>query len=110
MAGDRERRRGRSDDVDARPAALGEERAQLAVAVQQTRKDTEHGHDVGRERALLERAVAGSDDSVLLPEEREQVFAAIIRAARSGQRREAASSAAATATGADASVPAGSAV
>jgi chorismate mutase len=97
VPGDLERLRGRIDDVDARIAALVEERAQLAVAVQQTRKDSEHGHDVGRERELLERAVAGADDSVLLPEEREQVFSAIIRAARSAQRRQAAAVAAATA-------------
>src|SRR4029079_16711377 len=61
VPGDLERLRGSIDDVDARIAALIEERAQLAVAVQQTRKDTEHGHDVGRERELLERAIAGSD-------------------------------------------------
>lgn len=112
VPGDLERLRGRIDDVDARIAALIEERAQLAVAVQQTRKDTDHGHDVGRERALLERAVAGSDDSVLLPEEREQVFAAIIRAARSAQRRQAAAAAAAAAmngSSESAEVPAGSA-
>jgi 3-deoxy-7-phosphoheptulonate synthase len=97
VPGDLERLRGRIDDVDARIAALIEERAQLAVAVQQTRKETDHGHDVERERALLERAVTGSDDSVLLPEEREQVYAAIIRAARSAQRRQAAAVAASAA-------------
>ena len=69
---------------------------------------------MGRERELIERAVAGADDSVLLPEEREQVFSAIIRAARSAQRRQAATTAAATAAAADATaepteVPAGSA-
>jgi 3-deoxy-7-phosphoheptulonate synthase len=112
VPGDLERLRGRIDDVDARLAALVEERAQLAVAVQQTRKDTDHGHDVGRERALIERAVAGGDDSVLLPEEREQVFSAIVRAARSAQRRQAALTAAAAAApeGTEAAeVPAGSA-
>jgi 3-deoxy-7-phosphoheptulonate synthase len=97
VPGDLERLRGRIDDVDARIAALIEERAQLAVAVQQTRKETDHGHDVERERALLERAVTGSDDSVLLPEEREQVYSAIIRAARSAQRRQAAAVAASAA-------------
>jgi chorismate mutase len=97
VPGDLERLRGRIDDVDARIAALIEERAQLAVAVQQTRKDTDHGDDVERERALLERAAAGSEDSVLLPEEREQVYAAIIRAARSAQRRQAAAVAASAA-------------
>ncbi len=44
------------DDVDTRLAALIEERAQLAVAVQHTRTSTDHGHDVSRERALLEKA------------------------------------------------------
>jgi 3-deoxy-7-phosphoheptulonate synthase len=97
VPGDLERLRGRIDDVDARIAALIEERAQLAVAVQQTRKESDHGHDVGRERELLERAVAGSEDSVLLPQEREQVYSAIIRAARSAQRRQAAAAAASTA-------------
>jgi 3-deoxy-7-phosphoheptulonate synthase len=97
VPGDLERLRGRIDDVDARLAALIEERAQLAVAVQQTRQDGDHGHDVGRERALLERATAGTDDSVLLPEEREHVYSAIIRAARSAQRRQAAAVAASTA-------------
>jgi hypothetical protein len=41
--------------------------------------------------------VTGSDDSVLLPEEREQVYGAIIRAARSAQRRQAAAVAASAA-------------
>jgi 3-deoxy-7-phosphoheptulonate synthase len=108
VPGDLERLRGRIDDVDARLAALLEERAQLAVAVQQTRSAGDHGHDVGRERALLERAVS-SEGSVLLPEEREQVFSAIIRAARSAQRRQAATTAAAAAVvETDTSVPAGS--
>ena len=97
VPGDLERLRGRIDDVDARIAALIEERAQLAVAVQQTREESDHGHDVGRERELLERATAGSEDSVLLPGEREQVYSAIIRAARSAQRRQAAAVAASTA-------------
>ena len=56
IPGDLERLRGRIDDVDARLAALVEERAQLAVAVQHTRSGTDHGHDVSRERALLDRA------------------------------------------------------
>jgi 3-deoxy-7-phosphoheptulonate synthase len=108
VPGDLERLRGRIDDVDARLAALLEERAQLAVAVQQTRSAGDHGHDVGRERALLERAVS-SEGSVLLPEEREQVFSAIIRAARSAQRRQAATTAAAAAVvETDTTVPAGS--
>jgi 3-deoxy-7-phosphoheptulonate synthase len=96
-----DRLRGRIDDVDARLAALIEERAELAVAVQQTRAGDDHGHDVLRERALLERA-AGTDGSVLTPDEREMVFAAIVRASRSAQRRQAASVAAAAAIPIDA--------
>jgi 3-deoxy-7-phosphoheptulonate synthase len=96
VPGDLARLRGRIDDVDSRLAALVEERAQLAVAVQQTRAENDHGHDVGRERALMERA-ATAGGSVLTSDEREQVYAAIIRAARSAQRRQAAADAAAEA-------------
>ncbi len=92
IPGDLDRLRGRIDDVDARLAALLEERAQLAVAVQQTRPTGDHGHDVGRERALLERA-ATVEGGVLTPEEREQVFSAILRVSRSAQRRQAAQAA-----------------
>jgi 3-deoxy-7-phosphoheptulonate synthase len=84
-----ERLRDRIDDVDARLAALLEERAHLAVAVQQTRSSGDHGHDVARERALLERAAA-SEDSVLSAQEREMVFGSILRASRSAQRRSSA--------------------
>jgi chorismate mutase len=91
-----ERLRARIDDVDARMAALLDERAELAVAVQQTRQHDDHGHDVYRERALLERA-ASIDGGVLTVEEREMVFSAIIRASRSAQRRQAATVAAAAA-------------
>jgi 3-deoxy-7-phosphoheptulonate synthase len=91
-----ERLRARIDDVDARMAALLDERAELAVAVQQTRQYDDHGHDVYRERALLERA-ASIDGGVLTVEEREMVFSAIIRASRSAQRRQAATVAAAAA-------------
>jgi 3-deoxy-7-phosphoheptulonate synthase len=93
-----ERLRARIDDVDARLAALLEERVELAVAVQQTRGRDDHGHDVARERALLERA-ASVDGGALTPEEREMVFAAILRASRSAQRRQAAELAAAGANG-----------
>jgi len=84
-----ERLRDRIDDVDARLAALLEERAHLAVAVQQTRSSGDHGHDVARERALLERAAA-SEGSVLSAQEREMVFGSILRASRSAQRRSSA--------------------
>jgi 3-deoxy-7-phosphoheptulonate synthase len=91
-----ERLRARIDDVDARLAALLEERAELAVAVQQTRDREDHGHDVGRERALLERATS-AEGGVLTPEEREMVYAAILRASRSAQRRGIAGAVAASA-------------
>lgn len=107
VPGDLERLRARIDDVDARMAALLEERAELAVAVQQTRSDGDHGHDVSRERALLQRAMS-AEGGLLLPEEREQVFGAIIRVARSAQRRQAATVAAAAADQTT-DVPAGSA-
>jgi len=85
--------RTRIDDVDARLASLLEERAQLAVAVQQTRPTGDHGHDVARERALLERA-GSVDGGALTSEERQQVFASILRVSRAAQRRQAAVAAA----------------
>ena len=90
-----ERLRARIDDVDARMAALLEERAELSVAVQQTRRSDDHGHDVSRERALLERA-AKTEGGILTAEERGMVFSAMLRALRAAQRREAAATAAAT--------------
>jgi 3-deoxy-7-phosphoheptulonate synthase len=93
-----ERLRGRIDDVDARLGALLEERGELAVAVQRTRDPNDHGHDVARERALLERAVS-LEGGALTSEEREMVFAAILRASRSAQRRGAAVAAAASSNG-----------
>jgi 3-deoxy-7-phosphoheptulonate synthase len=92
---ERQRLRGRIDDVDARLAALLDERAELSVAVQQTREQDDHGHDVGRERELIARA-SQADDSVLTAEEREMVFGAILRVSRSAQRRSAAADAAAS--------------
>ena len=95
---ERRRLRARIDDVDARLAALLEERAELSVAVQQTRSTGEHGHDVSRERELLERA-SQADGGVLVAEEREAVFATILRVSRSAQRRNAAAHEAAAASG-----------
>ncbi len=86
---ERKRLRARIDDVDSRIASLLEERAELSVAVQQTREPSDHGHDVGRERELIERA-ARSGEGVLTPEEVEMVFGAILRVSRSAQRRNAA--------------------
>ena len=100
-----ERLRLRIDDVDARMAALLEERAELSVAVQQTRRSDDHGHDVSRERALLERA-SKVEGGVLTAEEREMVFSAMLRALRSAQRREAASQAAASGAPASSGTPA----
>jgi chorismate mutase len=99
---ERRRLRARIDDVDARLAALLEERAELSVAVQQTRAADDHGHDVSRERELLERA-AHAEGGTLTPDEREQVFAAILRVSRSAQRRSAAARAAADGAGSDVS-------
>ena len=87
--------RARIDDVDSRIASLLEERAELSVAVQQTRDAGDHGHDVNRERALIEKASHAEEDGVLTPEEREMVFGAILRVSRSAQRRSAAADAAA---------------
>ncbi len=102
---ERRRLRARIDDVDARLAALLEERAELSVAVQQTRSTGEHGHDVSRERELLERA-SQADGGVLMAEEREAVFATILRVSRSAQRRNAAAREAAAASGLAAGSPA----
>ena len=90
---ERARLRARIDDVDTRIAALIEERAELSVAVQHTRDADDHGHDVTRERELLEKAARGPE-GVLTPEEREMVFGAILRVSRSAQRRNAATDAA----------------
>jgi len=90
---ERARLRARIDDVDSRLAALIEERAELSVAVQHTRESSDHGHDVTRERELIEKATHGPN-GVLTPEEREMVFGAIMRVSRSAQRRNAAADAA----------------
>ncbi|MFO1539528.1 MAG: bifunctional 3-deoxy-7-phosphoheptulonate synthase/chorismate mutase [Chloroflexota bacterium] len=81
-----ERLRGRIDDIDQRIAALVDERAELAVAVQQSKGTEDHGHDVSRERALIERATR-TEGGVLTDEERGQVFQAIVRVSRAAQRR-----------------------
>ena len=91
---ERKRLRARIDDVDSRLASLLEERAELSVAVQQTRDAGDHGHDVSRERELIEKASHSADEGVLTPEEREMVFGAILRVSRSAQRRNAAADAA----------------
>lgn len=97
---ERKRLRTRIDDVDARIAALLEERAELSVAVQHTREADDHGHDVTRERALIEKAAQSEEAGVLTPDEREMVFSAILRVSRAAQRRNAAADAAAAGSGA----------
>jgi len=80
--------RGRIDQVDRRIAALLQERAALALEVQEARGLDRHGHDVARERELLEQAAQASGGP-LEPEELTAIFGAILRASRSAQRRRA---------------------
>jgi len=77
------------DGVDGRLVALLQERAVLALQVQRVRGLDSHGHDVARERELLERAASG-DAGPLTPEELTTVFSAVVRVSRAAQRREAA--------------------
>ena len=78
--------RARIDELDSGIVTLLQERAAVALEVQQLRGDA-HGHDVTREQELLERAAAG--DGVLTPDEMTMVFGSILRASRSAQRRHA---------------------
>jgi 3-deoxy-7-phosphoheptulonate synthase len=80
--------RSRIDELDARLAALVQERAALALQVQQLRGVETHGHDVTREQELLERAAKG-EMGPLTPDEITAVFGAVLRVSRSAQRREA---------------------
>ncbi|MGZ8474652.1 MAG: bifunctional 3-deoxy-7-phosphoheptulonate synthase/chorismate mutase [Candidatus Limnocylindria bacterium] len=80
--------RDRIDDLDARLAAMVQERAALALEVQRRRAPNAHGHDVNRERALLERAASGTDGP-MTPVELTMVFDALLRASRAVQRRHA---------------------
>lgn len=86
--------RERIDDADARLADLLQERAALALEVQRRRDPRLHGHDVRRERDLLERA-AGGAPGPMSPVELTMVFDAVLRASRSVQRRHAQSAIAA---------------
>jgi 3-deoxy-7-phosphoheptulonate synthase len=88
VAGGIEELRTRIDDMDARLAELIQERAAVALEVQRRRDPGAHGHDVRRERALLERA-AGIGSGPMTPVELTMVFDAILRASRSVQRRHA---------------------
>jgi 3-deoxy-7-phosphoheptulonate synthase len=80
--------RTRIDEMDSRLADLVQERAAVALEVQRRRDPGAHGHDVRRERALLERA-ASSGSGPMTPVELTMVFDAILRASRSVQRRHA---------------------
>ncbi len=80
--------RERIDDTDARLADLLQERATLALEVQRRRDPHVHGHDVRRERDLLERA-ANAAPGPMTPVELTMVFDAVLRASRSVQRRHA---------------------
>lgn len=80
--------RDRIDDMDTRLADLVQERAALALEVQRRRDPHVHGHDVRRERDLLERA-ANSTSGPMTPVELTMVFDAVLRASRSVQRRHA---------------------
>jgi 3-deoxy-7-phosphoheptulonate synthase len=80
--------RARIDDTDTRLADLVQERAALALEVQRHRDPHVHGHDVKRERDLLERAANGTPGP-MTPVELTMVFDAILRASRSVQRRHA---------------------
>ncbi len=81
--------RARIDELDAKLVNLLEERAQLAVAVQDAKGPAGHGHDVERERALMKRAV-DTAGGVMEADELQTVLAAVLRASRSVQRRHAA--------------------
>jgi 3-deoxy-7-phosphoheptulonate synthase len=78
--------RDRIDDLDTRLVEMVQERAALALEVQRRRDPDAHGHDVRRERALLERAATGTTGP-MTPVELTMVFDAVLRASRSVQRR-----------------------
>ncbi|MEO6294466.1 MAG: bifunctional 3-deoxy-7-phosphoheptulonate synthase/chorismate mutase [Candidatus Limnocylindria bacterium] len=80
--------RDRIDDLDARLAEMVQERASLALEVMRRRDAGAHGHDVRRERELLERAASGTTGP-MTPVELTMVFDALLRASRSVQRRHA---------------------
>jgi 3-deoxy-7-phosphoheptulonate synthase len=80
--------RDRIDDLDSRLADLVQERAALALEVQRRRDPHVHGHDVRRERDLLERAANGTPGP-MTPIELTMVFDAVLRSSRSVQRRHA---------------------
>jgi 3-deoxy-7-phosphoheptulonate synthase len=88
--------RQRIDQLDSDLVALLEERARLAIAVQDAKGSEGHGHDVERERELMRRAVEAAG-GVMEADELQTVLSAVLRASRSVQRRHAASSSETTA-------------
>ena len=80
--------RDRIDELDSRLADLIQERASMALEVQRRRDPHVHGHDVRRERDLLERAANGTPGP-MTPVELTMVFDAVLRSSRSVQRRHA---------------------
>ena len=92
--------RDRIDEADSRLADLVQERAALALEVQRRRDPHVHGHDVRRERDLLQRAANGTPGA-MTPVELTMVFDAILRASRSVQRRHAQSAQDASVAGSD---------
>ena len=93
--------RGRIDELDTQLANLLKERTRLAMEVGRTRGPEVHGHDVARERELVNRATRG-ETGAMTEDEISMVFSAILRASRSAQRRLAATGVAAAKTSADA--------
>jgi 3-deoxy-7-phosphoheptulonate synthase len=81
--------RERIDAIDERLVQLIDERARLALAVQSVKGMDAHGHDVERERQLVERAMTRST-GVMDADELELILNAVVRASRSMQRRHAA--------------------
>jgi chorismate mutase len=81
--------RRRIDAIDQQLLGLVDERAQLALAIQEAKGAEGHGHDARREHDLISRArtmAAGAMDG----EELEMVLSAVVRASRQMQRRHAA--------------------
>jgi 3-deoxy-7-phosphoheptulonate synthase len=81
--------RERIDAIDEQLVQLIDERARLALAVQSAKGMDAHGHDVERERQLIERAMSRSS-GVMDTDERHTILTAIVRASRAMQRRHAA--------------------
>jgi 3-deoxy-7-phosphoheptulonate synthase len=81
--------RERIDDIDEQLLGLVDERAQLAIAIQDARGSNGHGHDAQREHDLLDRARSMSG-SAMDGEELAIVLSAVVKASRQMQRRHAA--------------------